>query len=844
MPLKTSTTVGRRCNITATCKENQRNSSNVVKPVAPRATAVYQSARKQAAKELSQTSLKELKTRMEQQEQRLQALEGEKQVASQMQTVSFEELKKQEQQKAWLQERYDAAKLVSRQYQNELQKMREKYDSLKQSEENLERLSHQAHVEIQCLKTSLESERCRASLFDNEFFQQKERMQGIKEEIEVLTNSLQSEQTFSYNLKNEYSGILTRIEELQREVNQLERNLSVQNQNMTENSQKQSQIEDNIAKCEEQLKHYSDKVMKLINEQQEISQTIESKQQSNEAMLSQLCTLQQDRDSLLERYEKLESETEELKICIRQKSDRLESTKQELAELQSSLKENCLKSEQLLLYKNQTLLQKKEEKEKLETELEEVKKLEVEVREEWNQKQTQVEDIQKALNKKEQDINDEKHAQEALVAETKELQKNIAQQKTRLAELDAQSRCDEVTRRRLHNLVQELKGNIRVFCRIRPTLAKEIEATLVDNVSNDTNRFSLSSASSVSSATSSNFHTEPHFRITSSNNSVEVFGPQKNSDVGKGNQQQRSKWTFTFDRIFDPYSRQEDVFDEISQLVQSALDGYRVCIFAYGQTGSGKTYTMLGGENEEESGMIPRSMRKIFATADRLREQNWDFSLKASFLEIYNETIRDLLAEHHLSKDKNYDIKIDRLTGATYVVGLNIEEVSTPEQLDKLLRRSMRNRATAATRCNDRSSRSHSVFRLYISGKNKDTGQETLGLLNLIDLAGSERLNASGSTGERLKETQHINKSLSALGDVISSLSTQEKHIPYRNSKLTYLLQDSLGGDSKTLMFVNISPTSESFQESLCSLRFAQKVNSCQIGTARRVAKVDLCNCQ
>jgi len=141
---------------------------------------------------------------------------------------------------------------------------------------------------------------------------------------------------------------------------------------------------------------------------------------------------------------------------------------------------------------------------------------------------------------------------------------------------------------------------------------------------------------------------------------------------------------------------------------------------------------------------------------------------------------------------------------------------------------------------NDRSSRSHSVFQLRLVGKNTITGEKCNGLLNLIDLAGSERLQASGSTGDRLTETKNINKSLSCLGDVITALANNDQHIPYRNSKLTFLLQNSLGGNSKTLMFVNISPATSSLSESLSSLRFATKVNACEIGTAKKNIKVDL----
>eukprot|EP00842_Homolaphlyctis_polyrhiza_P006842 jgi/Hompol1/747/HPOL_001359-RA len=236
--------------------------------------------------------------------------------------------------------------------------------------------------------------------------------------------------------------------------------------------------------------------------------------------------------------------------------------------------------------------------------------------------------------------------------------------------------------------------------------------------------------------------------------------------------------------------------------------------------------------NSDDSGMIPRAVEQIFETAQQLKEKGWTYKMEGQFLEIYNETIRDLLNPDDDSK--KHEIKHDTTKCKTTVTEALCFPVNSPSEVYTLLVKASENRAVASTNCNERSSRSHSVFTLRLTGHNSNTDETSEGLLNLIDLAGSERLSSSGSTGDRLKETQAINKSLSSLGDVIFALSNKDSHIPYRNSKLTYLLQYSLGGNSKTLMFVNIAPEVASLPESLCSLRFATKVNSCQIGTARR----------
>nr|XP_058951460.1 carboxy-terminal kinesin 2-like [Pocillopora verrucosa]XP_058951461.1 carboxy-terminal kinesin 2-like [Pocillopora verrucosa]XP_058951462.1 carboxy-terminal kinesin 2-like [Pocillopora verrucosa]XP_058951463.1 carboxy-terminal kinesin 2-like [Pocillopora verrucosa] len=376
-----------------------------------------------------------------------------------------------------------------------------------------------------------------------------------------------------------------------------------------------------------------------------------------------------------------------------------------------------------------------------------------------------------------------------------------------MAALESKLRSEETIRRELHNTIQELKGNIRVFCRVRPMLASE--------------------ESQRSCA----------FSFGQDERELVVESTSMNETIC-GNKKAAPKHEFMFDKVFTPSSSQGDVFGEISQLIQSALDGYNVCIFAYGQTGSGKTFTMEGNHGDHEAkGMIPRALEQVFRTSQDLREKGWQYTIEASFLEIYNETIRDLLG----SGDSNtkHEIKIvnpSNTGGACEVTVTNVKTVTVTSetQVYSLLEKATQNRAVAATQCNERSSRSHSVFRLKLVGENQLTGEKCQGTLNLIDLAGSERLSQSCSTGERLRETKNINKSLSNLGNVIMALANKEQHIPYRNSKLTFLLQNSLGGNSKSLMFVNISPKEESLQETLCSLRFATKVNQCNIGTAQK----------
>jgi kinesin family protein C1 len=397
----------------------------------------------------------------------------------------------------------------------------------------------------------------------------------------------------------------------------------------------------------------------------------------------------------------------------------------------------------------------------------------------------------------------------------------------------------EKTRRRLHNMVMDLRGNIRVGCRVRPHLGGA--------GGNAEGNYSFPDA------------------LVEQRSVQLTMAPRRSLSGGKGKGKGKTH-SFQFDRVFGPQATQADVYEEISQMVQSAVDGYNVCIFAYGQTGSGKTHTMLGAEAQqqgevgssatnapmfelegENAGMMPRAANHVFAYMTEMHDQGWQFEAEATMVEIYCETIRDLLnvpdgAKEgpvcELRKVRSRDEKTGAIKLNTRVEGITSTPVGSAADILQILHKAVRTRATAETKCNARSSRSHTVFTLkirgfdtnetFVNGQTKPTMRE--GQLHLIDLAGSERLDRSGSASDKklLREAQSINKSLSCLGNVIGAIANKAAHVPFRDSKLTQLLENSLAGDSKALMFCNLSPVEVSLNESLCSLWFAEKVNKCE----------------
>lgn len=227
--------------------------------------------------------------------------------------------------------------------------------------------------------------------------------------------------------------------------------------------------------------------------------------------------------------------------------------------------------------------------------------------------------------------------------------------------------------------------------------------------------------------------------------------------------------------------------------------------------------------------MIPRTVHMVFSAIKNLEMLGWKYLVEVSFMEIYNEAINDLL---NPNSGLQYDIRYNEGKGII-VTNLVIETVTSAHEMEQLMVAAQRNRAVAVTNFNEHSSRSHAITKITLRGHHKGRSILCSGSINLVDLAGSE----SAKTSERIEETKCINKSLSALGTVILALNNKDSHIPYRNSKLTYLLQSSLGGDSKTLMFVNISPLEDCFNESLNSLKFAARVKEVKTNSKQNKVK-------
>ncbi|XP_008573128.1 PREDICTED: kinesin-like protein KIFC3 isoform X2 [Galeopterus variegatus] len=383
--------------------------------------------------------------------------------------------------------------------------------------------------------------------------------------------------------------------------------------------------------------------------------------------------------------------------------------------------------------------------------------------------------------------------QEALRSVKAEIGQAIEEVNSSNQELLRKYRRELQLRKKCHNELVRLKGNIRVIARVRPVTKEDGEGPEATNA----------------------------VTFDSDDDSI-IHLLHKGKPV-----------SFELDKVFSPQASQQDVFQEVQALITSCIDGFNVCIFAYGQTGAGKTYTMEG--TPENPGINQRALQLLFSEVQE-KASDWEYTITVSAAEIYNEALRDLLGKEPQEK---LEIRLcPDGSGQLYVPGLTEFQVRSVDDINKVFEFGHTNRTTEFTNLNEHSSRSHALLIVTVRGVDGSTGLRTTGKLNLVDLAGSERVGKSGAEGNRLREAQHINKSLSALGDVIAALRSRQGHVPFRNSKLTYLLQDSLSGDSKTLMVVQVSPVEKNTSETLYSLKFAERVRSVELGPGSRRAEL------
>lgn len=360
---------------------------------------------------------------------------------------------------------------------------------------------------------------------------------------------------------------------------------------------------------------------------------------------------------------------------------------------------------------------------------------------------------------------------------------------------------EQLLRKKLHNEMEDMKGRIRVYVRVRPLSNTERERNCSEAVVKD----------------------------------GKLSVVLKMSD---------GKKTYDFDQVFGGVdgNSQTDIFRDTKHLIMSVVDGYNVCIFAYGQTGAGKSFTMIGaadigeclgenGEFDDLAGITPRAVSELFRLLNE-RTAQVEYQVEVQMFQLYRDGLDDLCFERKKKGkggDEEYppELKIvlaeHSASGLVEVQGATINIATTPADVMKIFGRAAARRTTASTQMNAESSRSHLICSLVVRLKNRRTGKESVGKLTLVDLAGSERLDKSGAQGEMMKEAQSINKSLSAIGDVIAALTAGQNHIPYRNHPLTMLMSDSIGGNAKTLMFVNTSPADYNLQESDSSLKFASR---------------------
>ncbi|KAI1215149.1 kinesin-domain-containing protein [Annulohypoxylon truncatum] len=630
---------------------------------------------------------------------------------------------------------------------------------------------------------------------DSEFQRLKEFMNtteknsvNVKEELEIAKKRVAILEDQRSDLQAERAKLLDKAADTERELRVLK--FDIEDQKRRHDKYCEDLISDHERKMRAKVDDYEREMDKVVKLQQEFEDKCGAEAEA--------------------RLDNLSRENKELRSNLEfQKRDH----ERELHRLNMDIERQCLRMKEL----EESLKKSEEEQKTLQTHIDENFKT-------IDRLRKRAEDAEESLSKDKghlggqisllsQKLDFSSERIQSLEEHNKAVQSEC-EKKLQEIELAAQKRIDEETRllrdrlikeeERRHKLfeqVQELKGNIRVMCRIKPPSDPENDALIKFN---------------------------PRASDLDEDKIDGLLIPTEREDFREPGKMIPGKpKEFNFERVFDERCTNKDVFDEISQLVQSVMDGKKVCIFCYGQTGSGKTFTM----SRKGDGIIPRTQDMIFGEVDRLKALGWEYTVEGSYLEVYQDKLYDLLASRSAKPEP---LTVDPIGEELNIKGHSFTLLKEEKDLDEMVRTADNNRHTAATAMNDRSSRSHSILVLKIVGTKKNEEGEVVrtrkGTLNLIDLAGSE--SPDKARGEQIyREGVEINSSLSYLRTVLASLGQgKTEGVDFRSYTLTQLLRPSLGKGCRTLMFVMVSPLKENESETVRSLEFARDAQKVKMG--------------
>lgn len=628
--------------------------------------------------------------------------------------------------------------------------------------------------------------------------QAKKKLKAVTNQKSVLLDSIENYKKDIEDKENKLKSEQSELEEQQKLVSELREKLAAAEENVETKDDIIAQLEKKLGKMSgQQVRPQTSTGGDPKKELKKMRALQLAKEQELASTVKKLENLQQKLEKTQSDFNKLESKHQK---SLQESENNIQQLKDQQQQLVDKMKVTIDKKvEKATAKKNKELETLKNHHDtfkskvgKIAKELEKARKEKDAIQQELTDLQEKSKNSTDEVDRLKKQMEEDAHWKEDAVQSQKQLKKFTK----KYDEMEGQLHKAEDKARKLYNKIEDMKGKIRVYARVRPFNSKETDKEVHKNILDFVD-----------------------------NSTVSVVPKEK---------------SFKFNRVFNPQATQDEVFADCKDLVQSSLDGYNVCIFAYGQTGTGKTWTITGKPGNDE-GILPKAVREAFSVAQR-KSKLFDVKLEVQMVELYLDDLQDLLAAEQKKfksrvtpsgRSSKIEVKKDS-SGNVVITNSVIIECSSPEEMLEVYRAGERNRKTRATGMNDDSSRSHLIFAVHITAVNKKTQDTFVGKLSLVDLAGSESRKKTGLTDQTaLDEAKAINMSLLHLGECINSLSTG-KRPNYRNSLLTQLLADSLGGTAKTLMFVCVGPSAYNTDTTFKSLQYAERAKKIQNDVSKK----------